>query len=318
MKVLITAPMFCSKETEGVIEYAKSIFDEVVLNPYKRTMTISEVKELWSGADAIVTGLERYPADVIAQAPESLKVIARNGVGYETVDVAAAQKRNISVTITRNASSDAVADCAVGLMLAIARKIPYFDHSVRTGQWGYYVATDVCEKTLGILGFGAIGKRVAKRAAGFDMKILAYDPFFDEEYAAKYGVQRADMNEILEASDFVTLHMPVTPETTNMIDAAALKKMKKTAYLINTARGQLVNEKDLYNALKSKEIQGAALDVFSAEPLYESPLFELENTVFTPHLGGHSLGATYKMGLINIDNILKVINHEPCSNLVKV
>ena len=148
------------------------------------------------------------------------------------------------------------------------------------------------------------------------MKVLAYDPYFDQAAADKLGVQKASIDEILEQSDFVTLHMPVTAETRGMIDQTALSKMKPSAYLINCARGQLVNEDDLTQALKNHEIRGAALDVFCTEPLRESPLFELENTVFLPHLGGHSEGATHNMGVMNIDNILAVLGGKPCKNVV--
>ena len=316
MKVLITAPMYCGDGMKDVMKYARESFDEVILNPYGRAMTQDEIAALWDGVDALIAGVELYDAAFLSKAPESLKVIARNGIGYDNVDVAAAKERGITVTVTRQANSDAVADCTFAMMLAVVRQIPQMDLSVRTGKWGHCVAADVNHKTLGILGFGAIGKAVAKRAIGFDMKVLAYDPYFDQAAADKLGVQKASIDEILEQSDFVTLHMPVTAETRGMIDQTALSKMKPSAYLINCARGQLVNEDDLTQALKNHEIRGAALDVFCTEPLRESPLFELENTVFLPHLGGHPEGATHNMGVMNIDNILAVLGGKPCKNVV--
>ena len=317
MKVLITAPMYCSDQMKDVMEYARQSFDEVVLNPYGRTMSQEEIAGLWIDVNALIAGVEVYDAAFLAQAPASLKIIARNGIGYDNVDVEAAKAKKITVTVTRQANSEAVADCTFAMILALARRIPLMDRSVRNGDWGYCVADDVNEKTLGILGFGAIGKGVAKRATGFGMRILAYDPYFDLEAAAQYGVQRANtVEEILKQCDYVTLHMPVTPETVHMINGETLKKMKRTAYLINCARGQLVDEEALYRALKDGEIAGAGLDVFSQEPTRESPLFELENTVFLPHLGGHSKGATHNMGRMNIDNILAVAAGKPCKNIV--
>jgi D-3-phosphoglycerate dehydrogenase len=223
---------------------------------------------------------------------------------------------NIKVTNTPGVNADAVADLTLGLMLSIARKIPQYDASVKAGKWGRYVGFGLNGKTLGIVGMGAIGKKVAKRALGFDMNILAYDPFFDDEFAQKNGIVKASIEEILQNSDFVTLHMPVTNETKNLINEESLKKMKKTAYLINAARGPLIDENALYNALNNNQIAGAALDVFETEPLYESPLFALDNIVVQPHLGGHTVEASFMMGKLAIDNTVAVLKGENCRFVV--
>ena len=277
MKLLITSPAFGQPHMTPLIEAAKGKADEVVINPYGRTMTIEEVKELWEGVDAIVAGLEPYTADVLANAPSSLKAICRFGVGYDSVDVAAAKAKNIAVTNTPGTNSDAVADLAIGMMIAIARHIPQGDKSVRDGSWNRYTGLSMEGKKLGILGLGAIGKNVAKRAAGFSMDIYAYDPYFDQE---------------------------------------TLGKMKPTAYLINAARGPLVNEDDLYDALKNNRIMGAALDVYSQEPLKDSPLFQLDNVVLLPHIGGNTREAATAMGRLAIDNALAIVNGEECRYIV--
>lgn len=316
MKLLITSPAFGQPHMTPLIESARGKADEVVVNPYGRTMTIEEVKELWDGVDAIVAGLEPYTPDILASAPSSLKAICRFGVGYDSVDVAAAKAKNIAVTNTPGTNSDAVADLAIGMMIAIARHIPQGDKSVRDGSWKRYTGLSMEGKKLGILGLGAIGKNVAKRAAGFSMDIYAYDPYFDQAFAEKHNVKSAGLDEIFAQCDYITLHLPVLPETVGIVNKETLGRMKPTAYLINAARGPLVNEDDLYDALKNNRIMGAALDVYSQEPLKDSPLFQLDNIVLLPHIGGNTREAAIAMGCLAIDNALAIVNGEECRYIV--
>ena len=316
MKVLITAPMYYSDQMKDVMEYAHQSFDEVILNPFARTMTQEEIAAMWDGADAVIAGVESWDAEFIAKAPAGLKILARNGIGYDNVDVSAANARGITVTVTRQANSDAVADCTFALMLALARHIIPMNAAVHSGSWGYAVADDVHAKTIGILGFGAIGQRIAKRAAGFEMEILAHDPYLSREQIAELGAAKCEPEEIYRAADYIVCTGPLTKERFHIINAETLSMMKRTAYLINTARGPLVDEAALYEALKAGTIAGAGLDVFEEEPCRSSPLFELENAVLLPHLGGHSKGATHNMGRMNIDNILAVSAGAPCKNVV--
>lgn len=316
MKLLITSPAFSSPHMAPLIESAKSAADEVVLNPYGRTMTAEELMEIWDGADAIVAGLEPYTADVLARAPDTLKAICRFGVGYDSVDLAAAKARGISVTNTPGTNSDAVADLTIGMMIAIARHIPQGDKSVRDGSWKRYTGLSMEGKKLGILGLGAIGKGVAKRASGFSMDIYAYDPYFDQDFASQYQVKAATMDDIFTQCDYITLHLPILPDTAGIINRETLEKMKPTAYLINAARGPLVKEDDLYEALKNNRIMGAALDVYSEEPLKDSPLFQLDNIVVLPHIGGNTREAAAAMGRLAIDNALAILNGDSCSYIV--
>lgn len=316
MKLLITSPAFTNPHMQPLIQYAKEQAGEVVLNPYGRTMTVDELKTVWDGVNGVIAGLEPYSAEVLAEAPEDLKTICRFGVGYDSVDLAAAKARGIAVTNTSGTNSDAVADLAIGMMIAIARHIPHGDRSVRNGSWERYTGLSMEGKKLGILGLGAIGKGVAKRAAGFSMDVYAYDPYFDETFAAEYGVKKAALDEIFTQCDYITLHLPVLPETQGIINKETLGKMKPTAYLINAARGPLVNENDLYEALKNKQIMGAALDVYSKEPLKNSPLFQLDNIVLLPHIGGNTREASYAMGKLAIDNALQILRGEPCRYIV--
>ena len=318
MKILITETMYCLEEAKEAVAQIADALGEVILNPYGRKMTPQEVMAHWDDVDVIINGTETYDAAFLAQAPESLKMIARNGVSFENIDLKASEEKKIAVAVVRGANSRAVADGTMALLLAVTRHINVTDRQVRAGLWNGVVADDIHHKTLGILGFGAIGKEVAKRARGFDMTVLAYSPpgEFDGEFAAAHGVQKSDLEEILRCSDFVTLHMPVVPVTRGIINRETLAKMKPSAYLINTSRGALVNEQDLYEALKNGVIRGAALDVFETEPAKDSPLFELDNTVFSPHCAGVSVGVIHEMARINIENILAVSRGDTCGGIV--
>ena len=316
MKLLITSPAFNNPSMDELIRYAREQAGEVVLNPYGRTLTVDELKQIWDGVDAVVAGLEPYTPEVLREAPASLKVISRFGVGYDSVDLKAARERGIAVTNTPGTNSDAVADLTIGLMIAIARHIPQGDKSVRDGSWKRYTGYSLDGKKLGILGLGAIGKGVARRAKGFSMEIYAYDPYFDERFAAEYGIKRAIQEEIFTQCDYITLHLPVLPETIGIVNKENLAKMKPTAYLINAARGPLVDEAALYEALKNNVIMGAGLDVYSAEPLKDSPLFELDNIVCTPHIAGTTKEASAAMGRMAIDNALSIVRGEDCRYIV--
>lgn len=316
MKILISSPAFCQPGLKIIVDYLKEHVDEVVVNPYGRTLKREELLELWKDVDGIIAGVENYSGEVLAQAPKSLKVITRYGAGYDAIDIKAAAQLNIKVSNTPGVNASAVADLTIGLMISIARRIPQYDARTRKGEWSRYVGFGLNDSVLGIIGFGAIGKKVAQRAQGFSMKILAYDPYFDEETAQSMGVQKATIDEIFKNSDFVTLHVPVMKETEKMINGESLKKMKKTAFLINAARGELVDEEALYSALKNNDIQGAALDVFQKEPLLESPLFALDNIVVTPHLAGHTKESEYLMGKMSADNTLQILKQGTCDYIV--
>lgn len=318
MRVLITDTMYCTEAGRRTAFKIGEQLGEVIVNPLNRKLTGPEIEELWQDVDVIIAGTEIYDAGLLKRAPERLKMIARNGVTCENIDLTAAAEKGIAVTVVRGANARAVADGTMALMLAVARHLPETDRLVRDGIWQGCVADDIYNKTLGILGFGAVGKEVAKRALGFGMKVLAYSPAaeFDEEFAAKYSIQRSDMDEILEQSDFVTLHMPAVPSTVNIIDKHALSKMKPSAYLINTARGALVKEEDLYEALKNGVIRGAGLDVFQKEPLGKSSLLTLKNVVLSPHCAGLSVNAIEEMGRLNTEHIRAVSQGMPCSALM--
>jgi D-3-phosphoglycerate dehydrogenase / 2-oxoglutarate reductase len=223
----------------------------------------------------------------ILEAAKKLKVIGRAGIGVDNVDIPAASARGIVVMNTPFGNAITTAEHALSMMMALARQIPEANASTHAGKWekNRFMGVELFNKTLGVIGCGNIGSIVADRALGLKMKVIAYDPFLSAERAMDIGVEKVELDEIFKRSDFITLHTPLTDKTRNVIDASALAKCKKGVRIINCARGGLVNEDALYDALISKKVAGAALDVFEVEPASSHKLFNLENVVATPHLG---------------------------------
>ena len=230
---------------------------------------------------------------------KDLKVIGRAGIGVDNVDIPAATARGIIVMNTPFGNSITTAEHAISLMLALARQIPEADASTRAGKWekNKFMGVEIFGKTLGIVGCGNIGSIVADRAIGLRMKVVAFDPFLSQERADDLGVEKVDLDELFRRADFITLHTPLTDKTRNIINAGAIKNMKKGVRIINCARGGLVDEAALYEALKSGQVAGAAFDVFVTEPATENPLFHLPNVVCTPHLGAATSEAQENVAL---------------------
>lgn len=305
-KVFIAARSFAQSTEAKAVLLAEGY--QLILNPFDRPLTEEELIELLPGVDALVAGNDAVTERVIAALAPNLKIIAKHGVGYNTIDVAAAKRLNIPVTVTPGANSKSVADLALGLMLAIARRIPQMDGSVRKNSWQRITGNELGGKTLGIVGMGNIGGEVAKRAYGFDMKIVAYDVYPRQEFIDRFGVVYLSLPELLAQSDFISLHAPAIPETIGMINRHSLRTMKPTAYLINTSRGDLIVEEDLYQALVEKVIAGAALDTFIQEPLIDSRLFELDTVVLTPHAGAATQEAVTRMGTMAAQEVVRVLS----------
>jgi D-3-phosphoglycerate dehydrogenase len=266
--------------------------------------------DLLRGKQGIIAGTEEPLHRRVIEACPDLKVISRLGVGVDNVDVAAATGRGIVVTITLDANLNATADLTFALILAVARKIPELDRIMREGRWQLIIAEDVSQKTLGIIGLGKIGKAVARRARGFDMRILAYDKIHDPDFAEEYGIRYVSLEELLSSSDFVTVHLSPSPQTAKFIGEAQLNLMKPTAFLINASRGIIIDEAALVRALQGGWIAGAGLDVYEKEPLQESPLLALPNVVLTPHIGGATCPALRAMSLRSAKNAIQVLRGE--------
>ncbi len=252
-------------------------------------------------------GNDDVTAEVVNAAPD-LKVICRTGVGFDRVDTVAAAARQIAVTTTPGSNSEAVADFAMGLILACARLIPRLDRSMRAGAWQPSLGVDVHSKTLGIAGLGRIGQAVARRARGFNMRILGVDPIVPQEHVAALGVEKVSLETLLSESDFITLHMPSSAATAGFIGERELQAMRSSAFLINTARGPLVDEQALADALRNGQIAGAGLDVFADEPRTDSPFADFDNVIVSPHIAGATVESTAKMAESAVDNAIAVLS----------
>jgi D-3-phosphoglycerate dehydrogenase / 2-oxoglutarate reductase len=297
LKVLVT-----EKLAERGIELLREEFEVDVLLGLSHEELLERIED-YDGL--IVRSATKVTAEVIERA-DNLKAIGRAGIGVDNIDVEAATKRGILVANAPASNTVAAAEHTLALMLAAARRIPAADSSLRNGEWNRsaFKGVEVAEKTLGLVGLGHVGTIVARGAVGMGMRVITYDPYVSEERMRSMNVERAQsLDEIFEASDFISLHVPRTPQTAGMVDAGALEKMKPSAYLINVARGGIVDETALYNALKEGAIAGAALDVFEEEPTTDSPLFALPNVVVTPHLGASTAEAQDRAGVTAAEQV---------------
>lgn len=281
-----------------------------------------EIMEQIKNVHGLVTMLnDRIDAEIISHG-EKLLVISNVAVGYDNIDVEAATRRGVYVTNTPGVLDDATADLAFALLLSIARRIPEADSFIRLGLWkgwepNLLLGSDLRDKTLGIIGLGRIGSEVAKRAKCFKMNVIYYQRQRDSEKEKSIGVRYASLEELLSISDYVSLHVPLTSETRGMIGKKEINKMKKTAYLINTSRGPVVDEEALYEALKEERIKGAALDVFLKEPIDpENILLKLKNVVLTPHIGSATIETRKRMAILAAENTIKALNNEIPPSLV--
>ena len=302
-KVLVTARSF-GKNDSRAVNFLEQHGCTVIRGAGDRPLTSAELAILVGDADALIAGNDQVDAEVI-EAGKKLKIISRYGVGVDNVDLVAATAKGISVTNTPGTNEHSVADLVFGLMLAAARQIPTVVEHVRAGGWDRRLGTEVWEKTLGIIGFGKIGRGVAHRAAGFDMKVLAHDVCVDENAENEFGVTFVSREDVIRQADFLTLHIPCTPETKNMICAAQLDMMKPSAILINTARGGLIDEKALTDAIRNKAIAGAALDVLEHEPPKDRELLMLDNVLITSHIGGYTTEAINAMSMLAAENVIR-------------
>ena len=276
----------------------------MVLAPEGSYASESELMTLLQGHDAVIAASEPYTRDVMTRASR-LKHIARWGVGFDKVDVAAATDLGVVVTTTQGANDWAVADHAFGLILALAHGIVDSDRDVRAGAWRRPVGTDVWRKTLGVVGLGRIGKGVAQRGRGFEMTVLATEPFPDRAFVERHDIQLVSIEELLRRSDFVSLHLPASRETRYFMNAERLALMKSSACLVNTARGSLIDEDALYAALTTGELAGAGLDVRAQEPPSDTRFNGLRNVILTPHIAGLTHETVAAMANMAVESILQ-------------
>ncbi|AEE96569.1 2-hydroxyacid dehydrogenase [Mahella australiensis] len=294
---------------------------EVEVNPEDRPLTRQELLENVRGRDAVITQLvDKIDAEVM-DAAKGVKIFANYAVGYDNIDVAAATERGILVTNTPDVLTDTTADLAWALLFAAARCIVPADKFTREGKYkGWapmlFLGQDITGKTLGVIGSGRIGTAFAKKSKGFDMTVLYNDVNPNPRFEAETGGRFVDKETLLKESDFISLHVPLLPSTRHLISENEFKMMKKTAVLINTSRGPVIDEQALVKALKEGEIWAVGLDVYENEPELTPGLAELDNAVLLPHIASASIETRTKMGLMDVDNVVAALNGQLPPNCI--
>ncbi len=291
------------------------------VNTHNRALTRAELEEGIQNVDAVISLLtDNIDAELLDLNPD-LQVIANYAVGYDNIDVEACTERGIKVSNTPGVLTETTADLTWALLMAVARRVVEADKFTRSGKyesWGpmLMLGSDVYGKRLGIIGLGRIGKAVARRAAGFNMDVIYYNRSRKEEFAAEQGIEFRNFESLLVESDFISINTPLTPETKRMIGEREFKKMKNSAYIINTSRGAVIDEKALLHALRTGEIAGAGIDVYEDEPKLTPGLAEQDNLVMLPHIGSASIETRTKMGVIAAENILAGLKNENMPDIV--
>jgi D-3-phosphoglycerate dehydrogenase len=312
-RVLVSDPL-SSKGLE-ILGSAKNLKYDL-----KPGLSPEELKKIMPEYDAIIIRSEtKLKADLI-EAGKRLKVIGRAGIGLDNVDLPAATKKGVVVMNTPQENAIAAAEHTIAMVLSISRKIPQATASMKAGKWEKkkFMGVELYTKTLGLIGIGVIGTIVADRARGLKMKVIGYDPYLSKEVAEKKGVDMVSLDELLERSDFISIHTPLTDETRNLIDKKAFSKMKKGVILVNCARGGIINEKDLHEALQEGKVAGAALDVFEKEPSIGNPLLELEGVISTPHLGAATEEAQENVAIAIAQQVVDFLTSGEARNAVNM
>jgi phosphoglycerate dehydrogenase-like enzyme len=310
IKVLYAVPR-AHEAIAPVLDRLRAAGCELAFNRTGRTLTEQELIGLLPGVFGTIAGGEPYTERVFAAAP-ALKVVARMGVGYDQVDVPAATGHGVAICMGFGTNHQAVADHAFALMAGLAQRLLSYHQEVMEGRWGGHFQAGLWRATVGIIGLGRIGRALARRCQGFEMRVLAYDAMPDEGHAKTHGIELVDLATLFREADFVSVNAPLTPETEKIVNREHLALMKLTALVINTARGRLVDEAALYEALAAGRIAGAGLDVFALEPLpADSPLRQLPNVLLTPHCAGGSIEAVVAMTDRCVDNILAIRDGRP-------
>jgi glyoxylate reductase len=319
MKVFVTRAI----PDEGIALLKEKGY-EVEINSEDRVLSRDEIIEKAKGVDALLSLLtDDVDGELLDALGGQLKVVSNYAVGYDNIDTDAAKERGVAVTNTPGVLTESVAEYAFSLMLSIAKRIPEADTFTRKGEYEGWepmlmLGTDVYEKTLGIVGLGRIGEAVARRAVeGFGMKVLYSDPNTNEEFEKQFNAEHRELEDLLKESDFVSVHVPLLPQTKHLIGTHELELMKDSAYLINTSRGPVIDEESLVHALTEKRIAGAALDVFENEPELAPGLADLDNVIITPHIASATKETRGKMSEIAAQNIIAILEGtDPVSRIV--
>lgn len=314
-KVLVTATnysVYCGA--------AKALLEEngieVIENTFGRPMTREELLAVIADIDGVVVGVDTWDEEIFSHAPK-LRAMARFGVGVDNIDLEAAKAHGIQVSNAKGMNSNPVAELTVGLILSTLRNVPAFNASIRQGKWDRFMGRDLAGMTVGLLGFGDIAQRVARKLSGFDVALLAYDLYPNLEKARELNVDMVSMEEVLRRSDVVCMHLPSLPSTCHIMNEKTFGMMKEGSYFVNTARGALVDESALADALRSGKLAAAAIDVFDQEPVTrDNPLFALTNLFATPHTAAETYDTYHNVGLATAKQLLCVFNGRKPENLL--
>jgi D-3-phosphoglycerate dehydrogenase len=308
--------LVADKIAEEGIEKLRREADVDFLPDLKEEELISCIDEY----DALIVRSKTMVTRRIIEAGERLRVIGRAGVGVDNIDVEAATEEGILVVNAPEGSTISAAEHTIAMMMALSRKIPQADSSLRSRRWekNRYTGVEVWGKTLGVIGLGRIGTEVVRRANGLGMNVIAYDPFVSQDKAEEIGIELSTMEEVLKRADYITVHTPLTEETRHLIGPKVFDLMKDGVRIINCARGGIIDDDALADAIKGGKVAGAALDVFEKEPPYESPLLNLENVIITPHMGASTEEAQHSVAMMIVDEILRAIREEPVKNAINM
>lgn len=317
-KILVTLsfPKKMIASFDTCVKRMESLGYEIILDPKARALSEDELLKYAPQLVADICTSDEWTRKALEAAPH-LKVVSRMGVGYDSIDVPAATERGVGVAITVAANAPDVAEYTFAMMLALSRRLRDADKAVRDGAWEKVFSHSLYNKTLGIIGLGNIGKRVAKLVNGFNMKVLAYDQLKDEAYAKENGIIYCSFKELIKESDVITIHAPLGKETKGFISKNEFEIMKPTTIIINCARGGIVDEAALYQALKDKKIMGAGLDVFENEPVKtDNPLLTLDNIIVSPHTAGMTLEGRSHLVEIAFQNVIDVFEGRSPKGLI--
>ncbi len=308
-RLLVTPTSFAKNDPTLKTELEKQV-GEVIYSQTGKPLTSEEVGRLLPGVDGYIAGLDCIDSNALKHA-DNLKVIARYGVGLDAVDLETARKMGIVVTYTPGANAASVAELAVALILTLSRQLYAAYSATRAGQYPRLSGITLEGKEIALIGLGAIGKQTALRLKGFGCHLSAYDPYADKKFASDQGIRLGEMNDIIATADFVSLHLPLMPQTKHLVNEQFITCMKKGAFLINTARGELIDENALLNALKSGHLAGAGLDALTKEPPEPgNELLAFPTVVSTPHIGAQTDGAVNQMGWMAMQDCLAVLKGE--------
>jgi D-3-phosphoglycerate dehydrogenase len=308
-RVLVTSTSYGMNDPTLRTELEAAV-GEVIYNPTNHPLVSKELAPLVAGIDGMIAGLDEITQEVI-EAADCLRVIARYGVGLDRVDLDAAKGKNIVVTYTPGANAVSVAELTVGLMITLARSITEANQRTKAGEWPRLKGTTISGKTIGLIGLGAIGRRVAQMLSCFNCHVIGYDPAIGHDQAWAFGVEWMERDDVIRRSDFLSLHLPAAAATENMLNRDTIGMMKTGAYLINTARSELIDDAALIEALQSGKLAGAALDTFRREPPgADHPILQLKQVIATPHTGAHTDDSTNAMGRMALHDCLAVLQGE--------